>query len=64
MFEFTVTKWRVASICPRKAASWIAAVTTFALSVMWVAAKAKRAWLSSAFNDSTVRRLRPNTSGT
>ncbi len=64
MFEFTVTNWRVASICPRKAASWIAAATTFALSVMWVATRAKRAWPSSAFKDSTVRRLSPNTSGT
>ena len=64
MFELMATNWRVASICPRKAASWMAAAATFALSVIWVAARAKRACPSCAFKDSTVRRLSPKTSGT
>ena len=41
----------------------MAAATTLALSVICVAARAKRACSACAFSDSTVRRLRPKTSG-
>ncbi len=42
----------------------MAAVTTFALSAISVATRAKRACSACACSDSTVRRFRPNTSGT
>ena len=54
----------VAPICARNDASWMAAVATFALSAISVATMAKRACSACAFSDSTVRRFRPNTSGT
>ncbi len=57
--------WRVASICICNEPAWIAVTTTLAVNVVYVADHLKAcAACSCACNDSTVRRLRPKTSGT
>src|SRR5271170_1686297 len=64
MWELSSTSSRVASICACTDACWIAVTTTLDVSVIYVAIIWKRTSCSCACADSTVRRLRPNTSGT